>query len=110
MSTHVAAEQPPTRPVRIWGQRKSWFRTWGFPLVLITLCPPLTVLLWIITVGYGGSITDFIGSVTWDDLVARLPRPTLVAGEIIGVWFALQLILLKVLPGKIHHGPFTPMG
>jgi 7-dehydrocholesterol reductase len=106
----AAAAQAPDRPVRVWGQRKSWFRTWGFPLVLITVCPPLTILLWIITVFYGGSITDFASTVRWDDVVARLPLPSLAAVEILGAWFALALVLLKILPGKTQLGPFTPMG
>src|SRR5207249_338142 len=107
MSTHVSATEP--RPVR-WGVRDSWFRTWGFPLVLITLCPPLTTLLWIITVHHGGSVTDFVRTIGWDELIAQLPSPSLAAAEILGVWFVLQLALLKLLPGKTHLGPFTPMG
>jgi 7-dehydrocholesterol reductase len=107
MSTQVTST---AGPVRVWGQRKSWFRTWGFPLVLITVCPPLTALLWIITVFYGGSITDFIGRVTWPDLVAHFPLPSLTAAGILAIWVTMQLALLKILPGKAHHGPVTPMG
>lgn len=109
--TDLAAADPITsQRVRIWGQRKSWFRTWGFPLFLITACPPTTVLLWIITVGYGGSVSRFASTITWSDLVARIPTPTLAAAAILGAWMSLQFVLLKLLPGKTHLGPFTPMG
>jgi 7-dehydrocholesterol reductase len=109
MTSRVPPESMPSQRV-LWGVRKSWFRTWGFPLVLITLCPPLTVVLWMIIVHYGGSVTDFARTITWHDFVARIPAPSLAAAEILGVWFALQLTLLKLLPGKIHLGPVTPMG
>jgi len=108
--TDLPADAISSKPVRIWGQRKSWFRTWGFPLVLITLCPPLTVLLWILTAGYGGSIAHFARAITWPELLAMLPSPSLAAVEILGAWFALQLALLQLLPGKQHLGPVTPMG
>jgi 7-dehydrocholesterol reductase len=110
MTAPVAADPISSQKVRLWGTRQSWFRSTIFPLFLITVCPPTTVLLWIITVGYGGSLTRFFREISWDGLVARLPSPTLAAAAILGVWMTLQLVLLKVLPGKTHLGPFTPMG
>ncbi len=105
----VSSKQASSGRVR-WGVRDSWFRTWGFPLVLITVCPPLTIVLWMIATVYNGSITEFVTSVTWTDFSAHFPMPSLTAVKIIGVWAALQLALLRLLPGAVHLGPVTPMG
>lgn len=110
MTVTTTNEDIASPPVRIWGTRKSWFRSSAFPLFLILACPPTTVLLWIVTVGYSGSFTEFARHLSWHDLVARIPSPSLTAAAILGAWMALQLVLLKVLPGKLHYGPFTPMG
>jgi 7-dehydrocholesterol reductase len=95
---------------RVWGTRTSWFRTWGFPLALIVVCPPLTVILWMLTVHFGGSVGTFITEITTADFLALLPAPSLKAFAIFATWAAVQLVLLKVLPGSEHLGPPTPMG
>lgn len=95
---------------RIWGEGGGWFRTWGFPLVLLLVCPPLTVILWMITVCFDGSVAAFATGITVERFVALLPAPSLAAFGIFAVWALFQLVLLLVLPGKEHLGPVTPMG
>jgi 7-dehydrocholesterol reductase len=98
------------RMTKVWGTRESWFRSWGFPLALILCCPPITILLWMTSVFYGGSMVDFVQEITWSDFVARFPLPSLTAVGILGAWLLLELTLLLGLPGKEHFGPVTPMG
>jgi 7-dehydrocholesterol reductase len=96
--------------VRMWGVRKSWFRTTAFPLFLILICPPTTIALWMIVVHHGGSVADFVRTVTWAEVAARFPRPSLAAAKILLAFATLELFLLVVVPGKTHLGPITPMG
>lgn len=107
-TAEIAAEI--TTRVRVWGTRTSWFRTWGFPLALIVVCPPLTVVLWMITVHFHGSVLEFVRGIDAARFASLMPMPSLTAAAIFGVWALVQLVLLRWLPGKDHLGPPTPMG
>src|SRR5262245_1967664 len=94
-----------------------WLRETLVPLSLVTLCPPTAILLWYTHVHLGGSI-----SALGHELAANGVLPTLLsiwkpvffgsptAWAIIGVFAAVQLLLMRVLPGKPFHGPVTPAG
>jgi 7-dehydrocholesterol reductase len=94
-----------------------WLRQTLIPALLITVCPPTVILLWHTHVALGGSLAELVRAFARDGFFSTLVaiwRPvffgTRAAWEIIGVFAATELVLMRVLPGKPFHGPVTPMG
>ncbi len=44
------------------------------------------------------------------EVLAHVPRPSGAAAAILGVWLAVQALLLGILPGRREPGPVTPAG
>ena len=94
-----------------------WLRETMVPLSLILVCPPTAILLWYTHVHLGGSLSALVDQLStggvWSTLVSIwkpvfFGSPT--AWAIIGIFAAVQAILMRVLPGKPFHGPITPAG
>ena len=88
----------------------GWFRRTALPLFLILVCPPTVIILWMITVHFDGSFTQFFTTADLDTILALVPRPTRRAARLLLYWAVLQGVLMVVLPGKTHYGPVTPKG
>lgn len=100
------------RPAQSWvptPEEGGWFRTWGFPLLLLLFSPPTTLLLWVTVTFYDGSFAALLGT-DLSTLLGQLPRPSWFAFGLFAVWAAVQAALLLVLPGEVHLGPVTPAG
>lgn len=86
-------------------------------LLLMALCPPMAILVWHTNVALDGSFLRL-----WDACVRNGVFETLYnawrpvgfgtpeAWKILAVFAGLQLLLMRVIPGKAFHGPVTPGG
>jgi 7-dehydrocholesterol reductase len=101
-----------------WSSTPSNFLTRTIvPLLLITITPPFAMLFWHVNVELNGSFLAL-----WNEIVDKgvfsiindvwLSRffGTAVAWKIIGVFAVLQLLLMRVLPGRKYNGTITPKG
>lgn len=87
----------------------TWLTTHLVPFLLLVLTAPFAVLLWVIIVHYDGSVLAVISGPR-DQLLAKLPLPSVSAAAMLLGWLGFQLLLLRALPGKRHLGPVTPRG
>jgi 7-dehydrocholesterol reductase len=87
----------------------SWLTTHLVPLLLLVFSPPFAVLLWVLIVHYDGSVLAVLDT-TPASLWAKLPLPSWQAAAMLLGWLTFQLLLLRLLPGKLHQGPVTPNG
>ena len=87
------------------------------PLFLLLVCPPTAIVFWHVNVDLGGSFAAFADLCLTDGVLATLwsawepvffGTPT--AWALIGVFAALQLALMRLLPGADFRGPPTPSG
>lgn len=101
-----------------WSSTPSNFLTRTIvPLLLITITPPFAMLFWHVNVELNGSFLAL-----WNEIVDKgvfsiindvwLSRffGTAVAWKIIGIFAVLQLLLMRVLPGRKYSGTITPKG
>jgi 7-dehydrocholesterol reductase len=101
-----------------WSSTPSNFLTRTIvPLLLITITPPFAMLFWHVNVELNGSFLAL-----WNEIVDKgvfsiindvwLSRffGTAVAWKIIGIFAVLQLLLMRVLPGRKYNGTITPKG
>ncbi len=84
-------------------------RAWLAPLVLMALTLPASILMWIACIYYDGSVVELVaaGPADWWQ---HVPSPSWIALEIIVGWTVVQLLLLKLIPGRKFLGPVTPNG
>ena len=87
------------------------------PLFLLVCAPPATLLVWAINVRYDGSVLAFAEQALAVGFLSELASiwgpyvwGTAAGWKIIGVFAALQLFLMRLVPGKSFHGPVTPNG
>jgi 7-dehydrocholesterol reductase len=93
-----------------------WSRTAG-PLLLLLFSPPFAILLWHVHVRHGGSALEF-GRTAWDNgilsTVWAVWRPVMFGSKaawiMIAVFAAVQLLFVRLLPGREFRGPVTPEG
>ncbi len=94
-----------------------WVRRIIGPVLLLTFCPPLVILVWYTNVSLDGSIEKLCslfaqeGIFTtiygiWSPLFFGTPE----AWKILAIFAAVELFLMKALPAKMVHGPITPNG
>lgn len=87
------------------------------PLSLMLICPPVSLLFWYTSVFLQGSfqklselmLQNGVLNTTWE-----IWKPhffgSQVAWTIIGIFALFELILMKIIPGKVVYGPETPSG
>ena len=87
------------------------------PLSLILFCPPFAMLLWYTNVHLNGSYSDLIQWIAGAgifEVIRQVWFPvffgTATAWKIIGIFAFVQLVLMRMLPGKSYNAPVTPMG
>jgi len=100
----------------IWIMR-HFFRTTLIPLFLIIVCPPFVLLVWHINASLGGSLTAFVRDVAHNGLFTEIYHVwspvffgTAAAWKIILIFMAVQLILMRLIPGRRVTGPITTTG
>ncbi|NOZ02806.1 MAG: 7-dehydrocholesterol reductase [Deltaproteobacteria bacterium] len=93
------------------------FRRTLFPLFLILSCPPTAMLMWYTLDRLDGSISALATlfstrGVTgvFQDVWGPVLFGSGTAWAIIGIFAAFELVLVRVLPGREHHGPVTQSG
>ena len=95
----------------------TFFRRTFVPLFLIVTCPPTVLLAWHINTELSGSISLFLQHALQNGIwtsIWQVWQPvffgTVSAWKIIFSFMAVQLILMRVVPGKRVTGPETPNG
>lgn len=94
-----------------------FFRRMFMPILLLFLSPPLVILMWYTNVELDGSIQELFEIFQEDGFFATLSDVwgpiffgTALSWAIILGFALFQIILMKVLPGKMEEGPVTPKG
>ena len=80
------------------------------PLLLMLVTPPAAIVFWIVCTHLGGSLSRLLTEEGLAIAIARFPKPTWAAAGILGVFLAVELVLLLALPGKTYLGPLIPTG
>ena len=87
------------------------------PLFLLICCPPTALLVWEINVKHQGSVASFAEQVLAVGFFAELVSVwepvvwgTAAGWKIIGTFAAVQLLLMRLVPGRHFCGPTTPKG
>ena len=94
-----------------------WLRQTVVPALLITVCPPTAILIWYVHSALGGSLSRLVDLFAKDGLFTTLERiwapvffGSKTAWAILGIFAAIELVLMRVLPGKTFFGPVTANG
>lgn len=87
------------------------------PLFLILCCPPVVILLWYTLVNLDGSLSKLINEIGiygFFPFLATIWSPfffgSTTAWKMLAIFAAIQLLFLRLLPGKNYRGPLTPQG
>src|SRR3990172_8749796 len=87
------------------------------PLLLVAICPALVMLVWYTNVSLEGSVSKLFSLFARDGVFATLHAiwspyffGTPEAWKILAAFAALELFLMKALPGRKVRGPVTPKG
>jgi 7-dehydrocholesterol reductase len=95
----------------------KWLRKIIAPILLFTICPPLVILVWYTNVSLNGSIEQLCalfakGGIfsTIYGIWSPLFFGTAEAWKILAVFTAVELFLMKILPGRKVEAPATPKG
>lgn len=95
----------------------QFFRQTLFPLFLILACPPTVILFWYTNVELGGSLDKLFALFSQNGLLTTIQSiwapyffGSATAWKIITVFAALELFLMRILPGKSFEGPVTKTG
>ncbi|MEZ4299123.1 MAG: hypothetical protein R3B70_29510 [Polyangiaceae bacterium] len=80
------------------------------PLLLMLLTPPAAIVFWIVCTHLDGSLARLLTSEGLRVAIEKFPMPSFRAALILGVFLAVELILLVGLPGKTYEGPLSPTG
>jgi 7-dehydrocholesterol reductase len=99
------------------GKMLRWIRKILAPLLLVILCPPLVMLVWYTNVSLNGSIAQLFDLFTKHGVFSTIYQiwgplffGTVGAWKILVVFAAVELFLMKILPGREVEGPITPKG
>ena len=94
-----------------------FFRTTIGPLLLILTCPFFALVMWYTCVHLDGSFAAFVQLCLQQGFFETLYQigfpyvfGTHEAWIIIALFILCQLAFMRLLPGKIFHGPLTPQG
>jgi 7-dehydrocholesterol reductase len=93
----------------------KWIRNNLGPIFLLLACPPMAILFWYTNTALSGSFQLLFERFTIDGFFSTLYeiwRPIFfgsrTAWAMIGCFAAVQLLFMKILPGKTVFGPETP--
>ena len=96
--------------------RPSFLRNLGV-LAIILVTPPVAIILWYTDMHLHGSLRElflFFGEKGFFGGLYEMWAPVFwgskTAWSILGIYAAVQILLMKVLPGKKVNGPTTPKG
>ncbi len=94
-----------------------WLRQTLIPAFLLTVCPPTALVVWYTHTQLGGSLAalvSYFGAHGFFGALAHIWGPvffgTPTAWTIIGVFAAVELALMRLLPGARFVGPVTANG
>ncbi len=87
------------------------------PLLLMAICPPITILIWYTNIALGGSLLSLWSLIINNGFFSTLYEiwspiffGSTTAWSMLAIFTAFQLALMKFLPGQIFYGPVTPRG
>jgi 7-dehydrocholesterol reductase len=112
----VASSGPEAQPARspqsgpIDSPTRKLVRTVLGPAVLLLLCPPAILVLWITVVHLDGSVARLATSEGLSALARHWPWPSWTGGAMLLGFVGWQALLLRFLPGRYADGPITPQG
>lgn len=95
----------------------KWLRSTVIPLLLMSVCPPTVMVMWYTLTALNGSLSQLIELVQSTGLFTTvvgiwgpyaLGSPA--AWSALGIFAAVELVLMRVLPGKSFSGPVTATG
>jgi len=94
-----------------------WLRQTLFPIFLLLACPPTIFLFWYTNTALDGSF-EKLGEVfaqngfwtTIKSIWAPYFFGSTTAWKIIAIFAGVELLLMRLLPGKTFRGPVTPAG
>ncbi len=94
-----------------------WLRQTIIPATLISICPPTAIVVWYTHTALKGSVSA-LGQMVMNDgfftTLANIWRPvffgTPTAWAAIGIFALVELLLMRILPGKPFQGPVTANG
>ena len=94
-----------------------FFRRTLFPLFLMLTCPPVALIFFHINSAFNGSITAFLQLALQNGLfhtIWQIWQPhflgSQIAWQMIAIFMVMQLLLMRIVPGKKVTGPETPQG
>lgn len=94
-----------------------WGRQIIGPGLLLTFCPPLVMLIWYTNVSLDGSVINLyhlFAELGVFSTIYMIWKPvffgTAFAWKILALFMGIELLLMRVLPGKRIKGPVTPKG
>lgn len=87
----------------------GWLRSTFVPLFLLLTAPLASLLLWVVSVPFEGSLLRAFAAGP-GGVAEHLPGPSWSAAAIIAAWLIGQALLLRLLPARIHLGTVTPAG
>ncbi|NDD59425.1 MAG: 7-dehydrocholesterol reductase, partial [Chlamydiae bacterium] len=95
----------------------TFFRRTLVPIFLILACPSIVMLIWHTSTALGGSLSalwQLFAKLGFFSTLYHIWHPvffgSLLAWKMIGIFALVQLIIMKVTPGKKFYGPITPKG
>lgn len=87
------------------------------PLLLMLLCPPFVMLMWYTNTALEGSLYELLNLITQQGLFQTIYKVwapyffgSAIAWQSIACFIVIELLLMRLLPGKVWHGPITPKG
>ncbi|HLB56747.1 MAG TPA: 7-dehydrocholesterol reductase [Coxiellaceae bacterium] len=96
---------------------KKFFQKTIGPLFLMITCPPAVILAWYINTNMQGSLLNFAHIALQNGImntIWQIWQPvffgTHIAWKIILIFMAIQLLLMRIVPGKTVTGPETANG
>ena len=96
---------------------RSFLRSTLVPLCVILLCPPTVLIAWHICANLDGSLDVFLNQIMQNGFFTEIYRiwspvfwGTGIAWKSILIFMAVQLILMRIIPGRRVTGPATPKG
>ncbi len=87
------------------------------PLILILLCPPFVMLMWYTNTALQGSLMLLWNMIVQQGILQTISAVWMpyfwgssIAWQMIFCFIVFEVVLMRILPGKVFHGPITPKG